>query len=868
MDDDLAALPKDFEDISVVEPSLQPRLAFRLLDLPPEIWLAIGAYAVLKSPLNVTLAVTNDLQAKMVAQPAITRTCRLLRKELLPVFYKRNSFSALHFSKVSCIRKWFAAIGQVNCEAMCTFTFMAQYHTEFWVEQFRRMGIYALVSPADDDTGIGFGDWPHKFLVTFRGVAALRAEQLEYDAVMGEAMQLFERWIAYHVARYTQPNAEASSMSGNGRHDGFSIGPAPNVFQYLISYLLSQSHRERPAFTMPFVKSRPSDAGSSSLSEAHSTAYDADFAEDALSASDLSKTAKRYGKPTPVAAMRGSSRSQTYKKDAVLGDCPSGQLFYNCQTTGFIGCCSINPCNPGSTCPESAASSAVAAAISSASAAKSSSQAAGTSSTAELVSSSAAQSSSSAMSAQTAVVSATSTPPSILQTATSNVAAAATFAPAPSCPGGNNNVYTDNSKLAYTVHCNSDNSAPSYDSIQVQTGGYAECFSSCSLKSTCMGFTYVGLDNGSCYFKSSLLTGSYVAKAGSNYITASKNDPTASVSQPALPDKKKSNTGAIAGGVVAGVLSLVLVLVLIAFLVRRRRAKLDSKRATMTHIFGGAVEPGKASSPDDQQMHTLPIHQRSGSTSHDVFAPYGGAYYQSSTTPQYSPVTWSAPQAKRRPVYRPLGFYRGTEAYDEDGTAVSSVKSGGEQKSYAGYPASGARMSEASEGGILLPASIYHPTANRSADPIPMLDSTPVRRATTSSSSTSSHRAPRFVEHISKLADTSPPVTPPRFVAQLAPLTPSADSPTLGRDRTRASVAGLADAERRDQHLMSWNNYSDRHVESAEHGELGATMSPGKDRPGERRQEEAGVSPDLTKTPIDRGFVVSPLGSLERKGGR
>ncbi|KAK6439240.1 hypothetical protein LTR95_004555 [Oleoguttula sp. CCFEE 5521] len=626
-------------------------------------------------------------------------------------------------------------------------------------------------------------------------------------------------------------------MSGNGRHHESSTGPAPNVFQYLISYLLSLSHRKRPAFTMPFIKSRPSDAVSSSLSEVHSTAYDADFAEAALSASDLSKTAKRYGLPTPTAVMRGSSRSQTYKKEAVLGDCPVGQLFYNCQTTGFIGCCSINPCNPGSTCPESVASSAVAAAISSASAAKSSSQAAATSSIAELVSSFGAQSSSSELSAQTVVVSATSTPPAILQTATSNVAAAATFAPAPSCPGGNNTVYTDNSKLAYTIHCNSDNSAPSYNSIQVQTGGYAECFSSCSLKNTCTGFTYVGLDNGSCYFQSSLLTGSYVAKAGSNYITASKNDPTASVSQPALHDKKKSNTGAIAGGVVAGVLLLVLLLVLVAFLVRRRRAKLDSKRATMTHIFGGAVEPGKTSTPNDEQMHTLPVHERSGSTSHDVFAPYGG-------------------------------FYRGTEAYDENGTVTSGIKSPDEQKSYAGYPASGARMSEASEGGILLPASVYHPAANRSADPIPMLDSTPIQRATTSSSSTSSHRAPRSVEHIAELADTSPPVTPPRFVVQREPSTPSADSPTLGRARTGASAAGLADAVRRDQHLMSWNNYSDRHVESAEHGEVGATMSPGKERPGERREEEAGVSPDLSKTPIDRGFVVSPLGSLDRKAGR
>ncbi|KAK6440712.1 hypothetical protein LTR95_003071 [Oleoguttula sp. CCFEE 5521] len=195
MDDDFAALPQDFESTFTVEPSLQPRLAFRLLDLPPELWLAIGTYAVLKSPLNVTLAETNKLQAKMVAQPAITRTCRILRNELLPIFYNRNSFAALHLHRVSCIRKWFAAIGQVHCEAMGTFTFLAQYRSEFWVEQFKRVGIYARVSTTEDETTIGFSDWPHNFLVTFRDVASLRAEQLEYDTATGEAMQLLDRWV-------------------------------------------------------------------------------------------------------------------------------------------------------------------------------------------------------------------------------------------------------------------------------------------------------------------------------------------------------------------------------------------------------------------------------------------------------------------------------------------------------------------------------------------------------------------------------------------------------------------------------------------------------------------------------------------------
>lgn len=39
-----------------------------------------------------------------------------------------------------------------------------------------------------------------------------------------------------------------------------------------------------------------------------------------------------------------------------LGTCPAGKVFYNCN--GWRGCCSIDPCNPGATCPDDGSHSA------------------------------------------------------------------------------------------------------------------------------------------------------------------------------------------------------------------------------------------------------------------------------------------------------------------------------------------------------------------------------------------------------------------------------------------------------------------------------------------------------------------------------
>ncbi|KAK5695748.1 hypothetical protein LTR17_024432 [Elasticomyces elasticus] len=63
---------------------------FRLLDLPPELFLHICRYAI---PGGNTHIVSNSGKKRPVLQPPITRVCQLLREELLPVFYTRNIFN-------------------------------------------------------------------------------------------------------------------------------------------------------------------------------------------------------------------------------------------------------------------------------------------------------------------------------------------------------------------------------------------------------------------------------------------------------------------------------------------------------------------------------------------------------------------------------------------------------------------------------------------------------------------------------------------------------------------------------------------------------------------------------------------------------
>ncbi|KAK5725076.1 hypothetical protein LTR17_013275 [Elasticomyces elasticus] len=73
----------------------------------------------------------------------------------------------------------------------------------------------------------------------------------------------------------------------------------------------------------------------------------------------------------------------------------------------------------------------------------------------------------------------------------------------------------------YGVHCRSDNSAPTFMTVPVSSGGFGMCFAACDAQKTCAGFTFIGEDSnngdsGVCDLKST--TGSY-ASAGNNVVS-------------------------------------------------------------------------------------------------------------------------------------------------------------------------------------------------------------------------------------------------------------------------------------------------------------------------------------------------------------
>ncbi|KXS94277.1 hypothetical protein AC579_7283 [Pseudocercospora musae] len=92
---------------------------FRLLDLPPELWVNIGQLAVDEAAHSTrdydekalseidfsTWPWTENTaeQNKRLAQPAITKVCRVLRQELLPYHYEANVSLAIF----GCLIDWF-----------------------------------------------------------------------------------------------------------------------------------------------------------------------------------------------------------------------------------------------------------------------------------------------------------------------------------------------------------------------------------------------------------------------------------------------------------------------------------------------------------------------------------------------------------------------------------------------------------------------------------------------------------------------------------------------------------------------------------------------------------------------------------------
>lgn len=184
------------------------------------------------------------------------------------------------------------------------------------------------------------------------------------------------------------------------------------------------------------------------------------------------------------------------------------------------------------------------------------------------------------------------------------------------CPASNATLYTDSNHNTYEIHCSQDNSYTSYDTVTIATGGFSACFASCDNLTACAGFTYVGLDGGSCYLKQALPENLAVAKAGSNYVSClrvnssapestSSSAPTHSAAATTMPTTHPGpGKGAIAGAVVGGVITVSLVLLLIGILTRKRRRRIiEARTSTKTGTFHEPVEnPGKQ----------------------EVFAPYGG----------------------------------------------------------------------------------------------------------------------------------------------------------------------------------------------------------------------------------------------------
>ncbi|KAI7551101.1 hypothetical protein KC331_g2765 [Hortaea werneckii] len=315
------------------------------------------------------------------------------------------------------------------------------------------------------------------------------------------------------------------------------------------------------------------------------------------------------------------------------------------------------PCNPGSTCPDSTTTSSTAAQTTSKGTAVDgeSSTTAVTSTRGSASTQASADSKSSTVSSSkkegTSTISA-STSSNATDSASTSSAAIAT--PAPDCPAGNGTTFSDSSKIDYRIRCNSDNTYDSFNSITVGTGGYDQCFSACSISTQCAGFTFVGIDGGTCYLKQQMPSGNYIAKSGNNYVSCAKVDPSAAKPSPPPSDAasggaKKSNAGAVAGGVVGGIAFLALLLVLIAWIARRRRKKLEEKRATITHFIHGPIETQQTLDNSNGGPDGRDGHGRSGSTAHDAFAPFGGSYYQHPHTRQRS--IYQIPPESRGPQW-------------------------------------------------------------------------------------------------------------------------------------------------------------------------------------------------------------------------
>jgi hypothetical protein len=104
-----------------------------LLDLPPELWGRICHLAIVSSePIDLIPLKDNDkgdegpnrflvIDQKVAEQPPLTHTCRTIRSECLPLFYKHNTFVAMSKYRTKSrksITNWLHAIGPKSRQAI------------------------------------------------------------------------------------------------------------------------------------------------------------------------------------------------------------------------------------------------------------------------------------------------------------------------------------------------------------------------------------------------------------------------------------------------------------------------------------------------------------------------------------------------------------------------------------------------------------------------------------------------------------------------------------------------------------------------------------------------------------------------------
>ena len=153
MEDDFGQLDHDFESVFDNVIYVRSHSVFRLLDLPPELVIRICQLAVIRpNTIDTTMSPKARRQARLLQQPALTRTCRLLRQEAPRSFYRDNTWEAYHWSKHNCIRDWLRAIGEDNLRTMRELTFHCKFQPDFWELKFNECGIKTKVEVAEDQT--------------------------------------------------------------------------------------------------------------------------------------------------------------------------------------------------------------------------------------------------------------------------------------------------------------------------------------------------------------------------------------------------------------------------------------------------------------------------------------------------------------------------------------------------------------------------------------------------------------------------------------------------------------------------------------------------------------------------------------------